>query len=641
MPRDVPIANGSLLVSFDCQGMLRELHYPFIGQENHTSGEPFRLGVWINGIFSWLNEGWEVKRDYLKNSLVAKMIFSNDLLQIEMHDLVDFEQNIYLKKIEMTNLSEEKLEVRFFLAHDFHIYGNDIGDTAVFRPENKGLLHYKNERYFLINIFANNKFGIDQFAAGNERGPDEGTWRDAEDGVLSNNPCAQGRVDSVIGIPLTLEPKGKDTCYYWIGVGKHWEEVKSLDLLIKKKTPQEFLRRTTAYWSAWANKEPFDESLLSEPVKKLYKRSLLILTTFMNHNGSIIAAADSDVIHFNRDTYNYLWPRDGAFVAYGLDLAGYNTQSFYQFCSQILTNDGYFLHKYTPSGSLGSSWHAWEQNNKPQLPIQEDETALVIWALWNHYKKFRDFSFIRTLYHPLIKKAADFLMNYRHHTGLPLPSFDLWEERQGILTFTTSTVYGALMAAASFAKLFGDHSLAEEYEEGAHKMRQAMEKYLYLPEEKRFARMIQFHKDGSITIDRTIDASLYGIFAFGVYPAVDTKVKNTMNQVFEKLEQSGGIGRYENDSFFSQDGQTRNSWFVTTLWKAQYLIQLAVTKNDLKPALEILEWTAERALPSGVLAEQIDPHTNDPLSVSPLAWSHGTYIATVQQYLNRLAEIEI
>lgn len=633
MPRDIPVANGSLLVSFDQRALLRELHFPFIGQENHASEHPFRFGVWVDGEFSWLPDGWEVQRDYLGDSLVTKVIFSNQTLKIEVNDLVDFEENIYLKKICITNLTREKKEVRLFLAQDFHIYGNDVGDTAAFRPENKSVVHYKNERYFLINVFANNKFGIDLFATGNEAENGDGAWKDAEDGMLSGNSCAQGRVDSVIGIPLTLESEASETCYYWIAIGKNWTEVKTLNEFVKKKTPEELFRRTFDYWTYWSNKEPRPNSELPESVSKLYKRSLLILTTFLNQNGSLIAAADSDVIHFNRDTYNYMWPRDGALVAYGLDLAGYDTRAFYEFCAKIVTTDGYFLHKYTPSGALGSSWHAWEKEGKAQLPIQEDETALVIWALWHHYQKFRDFLFIRRLYHPLIRKAADFLMNYRHETGLPLPSFDLWEERQGILTFTTSTVYGALLAAASFAEMFGEKSLAEEYREGAKKMRSAMEKYLYLPKEKRFARMINFQKDGSIEVDSTIDASLYGLFAFGVYAPDEEKVRNTMRQVFEALELNGGIGRYENDPFFSQDGKTRNSWFVTTLWKAQYVIALAKTKEELKPALDILIWVADKALPSGVLAEQIDPNTNESLSVSPLAWSHGTYIATVQQYL--------
>jgi glucoamylase len=640
MPRDIPVANGSVLVSFDRNAMMRELHFPYIGQENHTSGEPFHLGVWVNGEFSWLPNGWKLEREYLGDTLVTKVVFSNDTLRIEVNDLVDFEENVYLKKISVANLTGNEKEVRIFLAHDFHIYGNDIGDTAAFRPENRTLLHYKGERYFLINILANHKYGIDFFATGNEGGNFEGTWKDAEDGVLSGNPCAQGRVDSVIGMPLTLPPRGMDTGYYWIAVGKNWEEVKLLNEIVIKKTPEEILRRTADYWTYWSDKEKLNDSLLPAKVARLYKRSLLILTTFISGNGSLIAGADTDVIHFNRDTYNYMWPRDGAFVAYGLDLAGYDPRAFYQFCSQILTSDGYFLHKYTPSGALGSSWHPWEKEKKAQLPIQEDETALVIWALWNHYEQHRDIYFIRKLYNPLIRKAADFMMEYRHSSGLPIPSYDLWEERQGILTFTASTVYGGLMAAASFAEMFGEKSLAEEYREGARAMRQAMEKYLYLPREKRFARMINFQKDGSIQVDTTLDASLYALFAFGVYSPDDEKVTQTMNQVFEKLAIDGGIGRYENDLFYSLDGKTRNSWFVTTLWKAQYQIALAKTLPQLESSLQTLEWVADRALPSGVLAEQIDPRTNEPLSVSPLAWSHGTFIATVQQYLNKLIQFE-
>ena len=53
----------------------------------------------------------------------------------------------------------------------------------------------------------------------------------------------------------------------------------------------------------------------------------------------------------------------------------------------------------------------------------------------------------------------------------------------------------------------------------------------------------------------------------------------------------------------------------------------------------LLEWVVARALPSGVLAEQIHPYTGDPLSVSPLTWSHAAFVETVQQYLTRLASL--
>ena len=57
-----------------------------------------------------------------------------------------------LKKLILENLSDKDRDIKLFFSHDFHISGNEIGDTAEFRPEVKGLLHYKGERYKVLNI---------------------------------------------------------------------------------------------------------------------------------------------------------------------------------------------------------------------------------------------------------------------------------------------------------------------------------------------------------------------------------------------------------------------------------------------------------------------------------------------------------
>jgi glucoamylase len=112
----------------------------------------------------------------------------------------------------------------------------------------------------------------------------------------------------------------------------------------------------------------------------------------------------------------------------------------------MITREGYFLHKYRPHGSQGSSWPPWVLGGQRQFPIQEDETALVLWALWKHFETYRDVEFIKPLYRPLIVRAANFMLRYRdERTGLPLPSYDLWEERKGILTCTCAAVYSGLM----------------------------------------------------------------------------------------------------------------------------------------------------------------------------------------------------
>jgi hypothetical protein len=55
MPRDLPIGNGSLLITFDAQYCLRDLYFPNVGHENNTLGHPCRVGIWIDGSFRWLH----------------------------------------------------------------------------------------------------------------------------------------------------------------------------------------------------------------------------------------------------------------------------------------------------------------------------------------------------------------------------------------------------------------------------------------------------------------------------------------------------------------------------------------------------------------------------------------------------------
>ncbi len=102
----------------------------------------------------------------------------------------------------------------------------------------------------------------------------------------------------------------------------------------------------------------------------------------------------------------------------------------------------------------------------------------------------------------------------------------------------------------------------------------------------------------------------------------------------------GGVARYENDYYhqISQniDNVPGNPWFICTMWLAEWYIATARKVDDLKTAVDIMEWVADRTLESGVLAEQVHPHTNEPLSVSPLTWSHATVVMVVMSYLEKL-----
>ncbi len=109
-----------------------------------------------------------------------------------MRDTVDFHVNLYVREITVKNISTQFAKIRLFFHHDFYIYGSEIGDTACYKPEEKGLLHYKGRRYFFVNTLTEDAVGVTQFATGVKEAKGlRGTWVDEEDGVLSGNLITQ------------------------------------------------------------------------------------------------------------------------------------------------------------------------------------------------------------------------------------------------------------------------------------------------------------------------------------------------------------------------------------------------------------------------------------------------------------------
>ncbi len=232
---------------------------------------------------------------------------------------------------------------------------------------------------------------------------------------------------------------------------------------------------------------------------------------------------------------------------------------------------------------------------------------------------------------------------------MPLPSYDLWEERWGVFSFTTASVHAGLIAAANLGDLFGDTKSADSYRQAAEEMKKAMESYLYHEESGRFLRGIYLRqKEGEIEWipDFTLDASLYGLFGFGVFAAEDPRVVRTMKAVEDGLRVNtwvGGLARYTADWYYKMSDDLENvpgsPWIITTLWLGEWYAAIAKTKEDLAPAKAILEWAAERSMESGVLAEQFHPYTGEPLSVAPLTWSHSTFVLAVTNYIDKWKEI--
>ena len=647
MPRDLPIGNGSLLVAFDSVYRLADFYFPRVGMENHAAAR-FRFGVWCDGALHPADEApWHRTLEYLRDTMVTDVLLQNDAigLRLRCHDAVDPDANVLLRKFVVRNLREEPRDIKLVLHHDFALYGNPIGDTVMFDPQSGGIMQYKARRYVLINC----DNGVREYACGRSATAGaEGTWADAQDGALSMSAIAQGAVDATIAIPVHLEPHESMTVFHWICAGRTDREVRALDANVRSEGAAHLLARTGSHWYTWVNKSDRDLSVLSEEVVDLYRRSLLVIATQCDRGGAVIAANDSDIQWGHNDHYSYVWPRDAVFAGDAMDRAGFPeiTRRFLLFANEVIRDDGYFLHKYNPDGSPAPLWQPWVLDGKPQLPIQEDETALVIWLVARHYARTRDLDLLRSVYDRLVISAADFLVRHRDpETALPLPSYDIWEERLGTFTFTCASVFAGLEAAAELANLFNDQKRRAIYQSAASEVRDAMKKHLWLEEEGRFARGIVV-RDGAHELDVTIDASTFATFYLGVFPPSSTMVEATMRAIRERLwvnTDCGGIARYENDAYHRISGDTNrvpgNPWILCTLWLAEHEIAKAASTDALQAALDHVRWARSKATASMILPEQIDPYDGQPLSVAPLTWSHAQIISVVNGVLDSLRKL--
>jgi len=650
--RSLTLSNGSLMITLDEFGELRDLYFPHVGLENHTEGGlRHRVGVYVDGELSWLSAdpSWDITVTCKSESLASMICARNSRLQVEItaHDVVYNESAIFLRNITVKNTSSFAREIKLYFGHQFNIFGSKTGNTGYYDPELEAIVHYKGKRVFLISgkqggkIFSDYAVGLVDFEN------KEGTHVDAEDGILSKNPIEHGPVDSVIGFYSSYEPEEERVTEYWMTAGTSIFEAKKLHEYVIAKTPAHLIKTTEGYWKAWVNRYDWNFSELSPAAVALFKKSLMFVRAHVDDEGGIIASTDSDILQHGKDTYAYVWPRDAVYSALCLARAGDPNvaRRFFIFCKNVIAPPGYFMHKYLPDGSLGSSWHPWVKNAKPQLPIQEDETALVVWSLYEHYLHSRDLEFIESIYNPLIEKAADFLASFRTKTtGLPNPSYDLWEEQHGISTYTACAVYGALQAAAEIAKLLGKEDREHYYKEAASEVRVGILTHLYDAKQNQFYKMIRV-RDGIFYPDSTHDiSSVYGVFSFGVLPPHDPRLVEAFANTVEVLSKGitvSGIARYENDYYYRKTPDASNPWFITSLWHAEFLIAKATSNDELDAVRSIFAWVCSHALPSGVLSEQIDPRTGKPLSVAPLTWSHSAYVNAILKYLDKLEALGI
>lgn len=184
------------------------------------------------------------------------------------------------------------------------------------------------------------------------------------------------------------------------------------------------------------------------------------------------------------------------------------------------------------------------------------------------------------------------------------------------------------------------------YRDAADSIKKAVERHMYSEQEKRFVRSLYWNREkNTYDQDLTLDASMYALFDFGLFAPDDPRITATMKEIRSKLwvqTEVGGIARYSNDYYHQVTKDIGkvpgNPWFICTLWYAEWVIATAKSEQELKEAEELIRWTMKHALPTGILAEQAHPFNGAPMSVSPLTWSHASFVKVVQEYMSKLKQ---
>lgn len=644
MARPIILSNGELHVGINKYGLVHDFYFPYVGLENHSSGQStrHRVGVWIDGKISWLDEpGWELTFRYPHHALIGHTIAKNASMGIliEFDDVVDSAMSAFMRNIHVVNLYPQEREIRLFMHQAFAI-GDARGntDTAQYLPDSEAILHYRGRRAFIISGVVNDQ-PFDQHSIGlfGIEGH-EGTYRDADDGELGGGNVEHGRVDSVIRFKLMIGANSSQRVHYWIAAGTSLREALYVHKQVREDGVLRRLHSTADWWREWLKPALKVSERIPDDQRDLFIRSVMIIKSQIDKRGAVIASTDTTMLNYSRDAYAYCWPRDGAYVLWPLIRMGYTDEPYryFEFCRRGMHPSGYLMHKYRADGALGSSWHPYvHEGGEIAPPIQEDETALVLFVFAQYYQMHPSAKLLTDFYKSMVIPMADFLASYIDaKTGLPRPSYDLWEEVFLTTTYTTSVVYAALLAAADLAESAGDSDGAVRWRSAADDISSAAHKHLYNKDRQAFYKGLIVRED-TIEYNDTFDlSSVFGAFMFGLFPVGSDQLEGavaTLRKTFGLIPGTNGLPRYENDTYRRSGGDAPSNWWcITTLWLAQYDIETGNTEE----ARKLLGWVRDQAHSSGILPEQIDPITGAFISVAPLTWSHSEYVATLLDMIN-------
>lgn len=618
---DALIGNNKIKASFSKKGELLRLFY---GSADYKQF----LNFWYSGVkvndsnIIYLHDDVNniYSQKYLENTNILETNIFNTYfkLRIIQTDFVPINEKILVKKYKLVNENNIDLNINFLTYSK--LLTNLNNDTSGFFKDNM-LIQYTHD--FSVCTFSNKDVLSYQI---------NNVPNNIHTGKIGGKDYIGMSPDSGLSYDINCLKPGEEReiiIYIYINKNKHINILNQINDeidRIKNINVNFMLENTKEYWKNYViNHDILKINLKNYPekVKKVYNRTILLFPLLINDMaGGISAGIEVDENKTKCGRYSYCWPRDAIYISEAFDIVGMEKESnrFYsEFCKITQNKNGNWEQRFYTDGRLAPSWG-----------YQVDETASVVYGVYNQYKYSNDIEFLKNNF-KMCEKAVEFLKIYVSDIFSEKPkmkkSYDLWEEVEEISLYSLSAIYGAFNKMINIYKEFQNTNNKKETEDKVielENLKNVLKDYcqntFYNCEKQSFVRNNN---------DKKIDISLIGsVVPFQMFDKKDEKVINTIEKINLKLRTyTNGYLRYEDDCYMGG----KNPWPIATLWMAWYYIEI----NEIEKAKELFEFVTNSASEHGLLGEQVNNEKMKPAWVIGLTWSHAMYIII----LNKLIEL--
>ena len=640
------IGNKQMLATFTSKGELQRLYFP--SKDNRQYINFFHTGVKINNsdliyLHDDINNVYKQYYDTDTNVLNTEVTNTYFNLKMVQTDYVLIKENVLVKRYIFLNDGKINLDTKFFIHSELLSDRNNLVSCKVI---DEGMMQYAHD------------FSVSTFAKGYKISSHQinGSKETIKRGEIQDKDYIGMSKDSSICYDLgIIKPQEKKTLDICILVDEN-RNVSAMedevDRITKIDLNKEY-NETKSYWRKYVKshnglnlKEP--KNSYEEKVFEIYKRSILLFPLLTNtETGGMIAAPEVDEDFTRCGRYAYCWPRDAVFITKAMDILKMDkeTEKFYKvFCKKTQSKNGMWEQRFFTDGKLAPSWG-----------YQIDETASVVFGVYEHYKYTKSEKFLKDNL-KMCERAIDFLKKYvkdwlgiegkeerdkdkvqeeiensinrqghKYHV-----SYDLWEMHEGIHLYSIASIYSAFDCILNIYRVLGknvsefeNNRLKEEKvqknEREIEKIQTELKKYinknLYDEERKTYLRN---------TEDKKMDISILGaVTPFNVFKPKEKKIRNTIENINMRIRTyTGGYQRFEQDHYMNG-----NPWPIANLWMTLYYLET----GEKKKAKETFDFVVKTAGKHYFLGEQIDNSTLKPNWVIGLGWSHAMFVIVLEK----------